>query len=128
MASSSDEAAKRALKSAKVAAEAVETFLEKLESLRMNLDELSGGKFGGEVVQDIPEDLKQALTTALARYSTYLDSFGADEEWLRKKVQEEVGGALLPVKQRCSGLEPEWNKISLLGTSGLSGSYIERRA
>lgn len=46
----SDEAAKDALEKTKAAAEAVEAFGEKLENLRMEIDELSGGKFGGEVM------------------------------------------------------------------------------
>ncbi|GJP76345.1 hypothetical protein CLOP_g6804 [Closterium sp. NIES-67] len=110
-----------------MAAEAVEVFGEKLELLRLDLDELSGGKFGGEAVGKIPEDMKAALTSALKRYSAYLGAFKEEEGWLQRKVKEELGGALITVKQRCSGLEEEWNQISLLGTSGLSGSYIEQR-
>ena len=45
----SDEASRAALQSGKVAAEAVEEFGEVLEHLRLEVDELSGGKFGGEV-------------------------------------------------------------------------------
>ncbi|GJP43783.1 hypothetical protein CLOM_g3199 [Closterium sp. NIES-68] len=127
IASTEDAVAKEALTSLKAAAEAVEVFGEKLELLRLDLDELSGGKFGGEAVGKIPEDMKAALTSALKRYSAYLGAFKEEEGWLQRKVKEELGGALITVKQRCSGLEEEWNQISLLGTSGLSGSYIEQR-
>ncbi|CAI7871278.1 unnamed protein product [Closterium sp. NIES-54] len=126
--STDDAVAREALSALKAAAEAVEVFGEKLELLRLELDELSGGKFGGEAVGKIPEDIKAALASALRRYSAYLEAFGAEEGWLQRKVKEELGGVLITVKQRCSGLEEEWNQISLLGTSGLSGSYIEQRA
>ena len=49
----SDEASKAALESGKLAAEAVEEFGEVLESLRLEVDELSGGKFGGEVREGV---------------------------------------------------------------------------
>lgn len=127
MLKASDDASRLALEKAKAAAHAVEVFAERLELLRMDLDELSGGKFGGEAVGQLPEEVKQALLSALQRYTKYLASFETQEEWLRKKVQEELGSQLLLVKQRCAGLESEWNDISLLGTSGLSGSYIEKR-
>lgn len=125
---SSDEAGKVTLQTAWAAAEAVEAFGEKLEHLRMALDELSGGKFGGEEVADIPEGLKEALKSSLRRYNKYLEAFEEGEDWIKKKVEVELGGSLLTVKQRCSGLEAAWGKVSLLGTSGLSGSYIEKRA
>ncbi|CAI6000158.1 unnamed protein product [Closterium sp. NIES-65] len=117
--STDDAVAKEALSALKAAAEAVEVFGEKLELLRLELDELSGGKFGGEAVGKIPEDIRVALSSALRRYSAYLEAFGADEGWLQRKVKEELGAVLITVKQRCSGLEDEWNQISLLGTSGL---------
>eukprot|EP00270_Netrium_digitus_P020321 TRINITY_DN832_c0_g1_i3.p1 TRINITY_DN832_c0_g1~~TRINITY_DN832_c0_g1_i3.p1 ORF type:complete len:255 (-),score=41.42 TRINITY_DN832_c0_g1_i3:247-978(-) len=116
-----------ALQAAWASAVAVEAFAEKLENLRSNLTGLSGPKFtGGDRVNALPSDLEKALVSAFRRYSTYLESFGADEEWLKKKVQEELGGSLLTIKQRVAGLEPSWNQISLLGTSGLGGSYLEQ--
>ncbi|CAI5533115.1 unnamed protein product [Closterium sp. Naga37s-1] len=124
--STDDAVAKEALSALKAAAGAVEVFGEKLELLRLELDELSGGKFGGEAVGKIPEDVKAALASALRRYSAYLAAFGAEEGWLQRKVKEELGGVLITVKQRCSGLEEEWNQISLLGTSGLGVNSLPR--
>ncbi|CAI5979749.1 unnamed protein product [Closterium sp. NIES-64] len=109
--STDDAVAKEALSALKAAAEAVEVFGEKLELLRLELDELSGGKFGGEAVGKIPEDIRAALSSALRRYSAYLEAFGADEGWLQRKVKEELGAVLITVKQRCSGLEDEWNQV-----------------
>eukprot|EP00271_Cylindrocystis_brebissonii_P008562 TRINITY_DN22949_c0_g1_i1.p1 TRINITY_DN22949_c0_g1~~TRINITY_DN22949_c0_g1_i1.p1 ORF type:complete len:246 (+),score=60.88 TRINITY_DN22949_c0_g1_i1:133-870(+) len=123
-----DKDGKAALENAWSAAQAVEKFAEKLEFQRQALDELSGGKFGGESVGTIPDVLKESLRTSLERYTKYLGAFSADEEWLKKKVELELGASLLTVKQRCSGLEPEWGMVSLLGTSGLSGSYVEKRS
>eukprot|EP00475_Leptophrys_vorax_P010600 TRINITY_DN17185_c0_g1_i1.p1 TRINITY_DN17185_c0_g1~~TRINITY_DN17185_c0_g1_i1.p1 ORF type:complete len:252 (-),score=7.73 TRINITY_DN17185_c0_g1_i1:163-918(-) len=125
--STSDPIARDALKAGRAAAAAVDSFGERLELLRLDLDELSGGKFGGERVASIPPGMRAALASALSRYSQYLASFEAAEGWLQRKAKEELGGVLLTLKQRCSGLETEWNKISLLGTSGLTGSYIEQR-
>lgn len=127
LAKSSDPASKEVLETAWRTALAVDKFSEQLEHLRLALDELSGGKFGGETVDTLPESIVSALKSALTRYFAYLASFGPDEIWLKKKVEQELGGSLLLVKQRCSGMEPDWGKVSLLGTSGLAGSYIERR-
>ncbi|CAI5487781.1 unnamed protein product [Closterium sp. Naga37s-1] len=113
--STDDAVAKEALSALKAAAQAVEVFGEKLELLRLELDELSGGKFGGEAVGKIPEDIKAALSSALRRYSAYLEAFGAEEGWLQRKVKEELGGVLITVKQRCSGLEEEWNQVRVGG-------------
>eukprot|EP00897_Mesotaenium_endlicherianum_P002611 jgi/Mesen1/2378/ME000156S01517 len=78
-------------------------------------------------VGNLPEEMRAALKSALTRYMAYLASFSVEETWLKKKVEAELGSELNLVKQRCSGLEPDWGQVSLLGTSGLSGSYIERR-
>ncbi|BFI24869.1 hypothetical protein MPTK2_1g15670 [Marchantia polymorpha subsp. ruderalis] len=107
-------------------AQAVEKFADTLLYLRMELDELNGSS--GETVRRMPDGLLKALDSAFNKYQAYLASFSEDEDFLKKKVQNELGGILLQIKQRCSGLGPEWGKIALLGTSGLSGSYIERRA
>ncbi|KAL5982426.1 hypothetical protein ACLOJK_016497, partial [Asimina triloba] len=54
--------------------------------------------------------LDDALRAAYKRYKVYLDAFGPDETYLRKKVEVELGGKMIHLKMRCSGLEPEWGK------------------
>eukprot|EP00249_Psilotum_nudum_P032145 c47328_g1_i1 orf=128-859(+) len=116
-------AGQEALANAWRAAEAVEKFSGTLIALRMELDETSG--FAGENVKELPDVLQDALNAALSRYKKYHAAFGDDELYLKKKVEAELGTLLIHIKQRCSGLGPEWGNIGLLGTSGLSGSYIE---
>jgi len=121
-----DKAGQEALANAWRAAEAVEQFSGVLESLRMELDDISGHT--GENVRPLPEEIQDALRAAYKRYSNYLEAFGPDETYLRKKVETELGRQMIYIKMRCSGLDAEWGKVSLLGTSGLSGSYIEQRS
>uniref|UniRef100_A0A0D6QXM2 Succinate dehydrogenase subunit 5, mitochondrial n=1 Tax=Araucaria cunninghamii TaxID=56994 RepID=A0A0D6QXM2_ARACU len=121
-----DKAGQEALANAWRAAEAVEHFSGVLESLRMELDEISGPT--GENVRPLPDELKAALQAAYQRYRNYLDAFGPDETYLRKKVENELGTRMIHIKMRCSGLDSEWGKVTLLGTSGISGSYIEQRS
>ncbi|KAL0917000.1 hypothetical protein M5K25_014556 [Dendrobium thyrsiflorum] len=97
-----------------------------LVSLRMALDDLAG--LTGENVGRLPDYLEDALRAAYRRYTTYLDSFGPDEAYLRKKVETELGSKMIHLKMRCSGIGSEWGKVTLLGTSGISGSYVEQRA
>ncbi|KAH7284600.1 hypothetical protein KP509_34G061800 [Ceratopteris richardii] len=123
---SSDTAGIEQLKNAWRAAEAVETFSGTLVSIRMALDDLTG--FSGERVRPLPPLLQDALKSAFSRYKNYLAAFNADEFYLKKKVEVELGSLLVHLKQRCSGLGPEWGEISLVGTTGLSGSFIELRA
>ena len=47
----------------------------------------------------------------MQRYEAYVAAFGPGEEWLQRKVKEEVGSQLITIKQRCAGLDPEWNKV-----------------
>jgi hypothetical protein len=108
------------------AAEAVEEFSGILVSLRMEIDDALG--ISGENVKPLEKDFVNALLTAYKRYIVYLDSFGADEVYLKKKVETELGTKMIHLKMRCSGLDAEWGKITVLGTSGLSGSYVEHRA
>jgi hypothetical protein len=122
---SDDKAGQEALANAWRAAEAVEQFSGVLESLRMELDDLTGHT--GENVRPLPEEIQGALRAAYKRYSNYLEAFGPDETYLRKKVETELGRHMIYIKMRCSGLDAEWGKVTLLGTSGLSGSYIEQR-
>ncbi|CAD5333058.1 unnamed protein product [Arabidopsis thaliana] len=50
------------------------------------------------------------------------DSIGM-KVYLKKKVEMELGTKMIHLKTRCSGLGSEWGKVTVLGTSGLSGSY-----
>lgn len=123
---SDDVVGKDALTDAWRAAEAVEKFGgNTLQELLLEITDLSGGS--GEDVKPIPDATYNAVEAAYKKYIAYLDSFEEDEAYIKKKVENELGGLFLQIKQRLSGLEPKWSKITLLGTSGLSGSYIERR-
>lgn len=124
--SSDDVTGKEALTDAWRAAQAVEKFGgNMLQELLLEITDLSGGS--GEDVKPIPDSTYNAVEAAYKKYVTYLDSFEEDEAYLKKKVENELGGLFLQIKQRLTGLDPKWSKITLLGTSGLSGSYIERR-
>ncbi|CAD5314852.1 unnamed protein product [Arabidopsis thaliana] len=79
-------------------------------------------------VKPLPNDITDALRTAYQRYAEYLDSFEPEEVYLKKKVEMELGTKMIHLKMRCSGLGSEWGKVTVLGTSGLSGSYVEQRA
>ncbi|KAG6585649.1 Succinate dehydrogenase subunit 5, mitochondrial, partial [Cucurbita argyrosperma subsp. sororia] len=87
---------------------------------------------GKEIVENdvkpLSDELKNALETVHDRYTAYLDAFGPEENYLKKKVETELGTKMIHLKMRCSGLGSEWGKVSVLGTSGLSGSYVEQRA
>ncbi|CAL9186816.1 unnamed protein product, partial [Musa hybrid cultivar] len=126
-----DKAGQEALANVFHAAEASVEFSGVLVSLRMALDDLCG--LSGEVSHFVYH-LEDAIRAAYKRYITYLDSFGPDETFLRKKVELELGTKMIHLKMRCSGIDSEWGKVSklynnvtLLGTSGLSGSYVELR-
>ncbi|XP_040997233.1 succinate dehydrogenase subunit 5, mitochondrial [Juglans microcarpa x Juglans regia] len=108
------------------AAEAVEEFGDILVNLKMEIDDSIG--MSGEDVKPLSDELKNALHTVHKRYTTYLDAFGPDETYLRKKVETELGTKMIHLKMRCSGLDSDWGKVTVLGTSGLSGSYVEQRA
>ncbi|GAB2291390.1 membrane anchor in succinate dehydrogenase complex [Dionaea muscipula] len=121
-----DKTGKEALANVFRSAEAVEEFTGILVSLKMELDDSVG--LSGEDVKPLSEELVNALHTVHSRYTTYLDSFGPDELYLRKKVETELGTRMIHLKMRCSGIGSEWGKVTVLGTSGLSGSYVEQRA
>ncbi|XP_057542247.1 succinate dehydrogenase subunit 5, mitochondrial [Amaranthus tricolor] len=121
----SDDVGKEALKNVFRAAEASEEFIGTLETLKMAIDDLVG--LSGENVKPLPEHYAQALKTAYDRYSKYLDSFGPHEFYLKKKVESELGRRMIHLKMRCGGLNSEWGKVTVLGTSGISGSYVEQR-
>ncbi|KAI3684747.1 hypothetical protein L6452_33973 [Arctium lappa] len=121
-----DKANQEALANLLRAAEAVEEFSGFLVTLKMEIDDSVG--LSGENVKPLSNEVANALSVAFGRYYAYLDSFGADEGYLRKKVENELGMKLIHLKVRCSGLGGDWGKVTVLGTSGLSGSYIEHRA
>lgn len=62
-------------------------------------------------VGPLPDYLEDAMKTAYNRYVTYLDSFGPDEAYLRKKVENELGTKMIHLKMRCSGIGSEWGKV-----------------
>jgi len=124
--STDDTTGKEVLTNVFRAAEAVEEFGDIVTTLKMELDDSIG--LSGEDVGPFPDEIKNALNTIYSRYTSYLDAFGPDETYLRKKVETELGTKMIHLKMRCSGLDPEWGKVTVLGTSGLSGSYVEQRA
>ncbi|XP_038884886.1 succinate dehydrogenase subunit 5, mitochondrial [Benincasa hispida] len=124
--STDDKAGKEIVENVFRAAEAAEEFGGILISMKMEIDDSIG--LSGEDVKPVSDELKNALRTVHDRYVTYLDSFGPEENYLRKKVETELGTKMIYLKMRCSGLGSEWGKVSVLGTSGLSGSYVEQRA
>lgn len=121
-----DKAGQEALANVFRAAVASVEFGGVLVSLRMALDDLSG--ITGENIGRLPDYLEDAMKAAYKRYMTYLESFGPDETYLKKKVENELGTKMIHLKMRCSGIGSEWGKVTLLGTSGISGSYVEQRA
>ncbi|XP_010275600.1 PREDICTED: succinate dehydrogenase subunit 5, mitochondrial-like [Nelumbo nucifera] len=108
------------------AAEAVEQFGGVLVTLRMEIDDSIG--LSGENVKPLSNKFVNALRSVYKRYMTYLDAFGPDEVYLKKKVETELGTKMIHLKMRCSGLGSEWGRVTVLGTSGLFGSYVEHRA
>ncbi|KAL8232175.1 hypothetical protein R6Q57_001953 [Mikania cordata] len=121
-----DKTSQEALANLLRAAEAVEEFSGFLVTLKMEIDDSVG--ISGENVKPLTDEVANALRLAFGRYYAYLDSFGPGEVYLRKKVENELGMKLIHLKMRCSGLGGDWGKVTVLGTSGLSGSYIEHRA
>lgn len=121
-----DKASQEALANLLRAAEAVEEFSGFLVTLKMEIDDSVG--MSGENVKPLSNDVANALSVAFGRYYAYLESFGPDEGYLRKKVENELGMKLIHLKMRCSGLGGDWGKVTVLGTSGISGSFIEHRA
>lgn len=68
-------------------------------------------------VKPLTDDVAKALSVAFERYYAYLDSFGPDELYLRKKVENELGMKLIHLKMRCSGLGKDWGKVYPLSLS-----------
>lgn len=124
--STDDKAGQEALINVFRAAEAVEEFTGILTSLKMEIDDAIG--LSGENVKPMSKEFSDAFQTIFQRYITYLNSFGSEEGYLKKKVEMELGTKMIHLKMRCSGLDSEWGKVTVLGTSGLAGSYVEQRA
>ncbi|KAH6755069.1 succinate dehydrogenase 5 [Perilla frutescens var. hirtella] len=124
--STEDKSAQDALKNVFRAAEAVEEFTGIVMSLKMELDDSIG--LSGENVRPLPEEYQKAIKTLFNRYNEYLAAFEPEETYLKKKVETELGSKMIYLKMRCGGLEADWGKVTVLGTSGLSGSYVEQRA
>ncbi|KMZ69083.1 succinate dehydrogenase 5 [Zostera marina] len=120
-----DKIGQKALSDVFCAAEASVEFTAILVNIRMALEERAG--MTGESVSELPTELANAIIIAYNRYIAYVNSFGPDENYLRKKVEAELGTRLIHLKQRVSGLGSEWGEINVIGTSGLSGSYVELR-
>eukprot|EP00899_Mesostigma_viride_P001857 jgi/Mesvir1/11672/Mv00066-RA.1 len=114
------------LRDAYSVATSVEMFSERVAALRHMLDHENGDT--GDNVHDLQEDLAQSLQVVLSRYNGYLSSFAPEEARLQKKVETDLGWQMLQLRQRVNGLDANgWGKLSVLGTCGISGSYIERR-
>ncbi|GMP45249.1 hypothetical protein CsSME_00013831 [Camellia sinensis var. sinensis] len=78
----------------------------------MAIDDSTG--LGGEDVKPLPEEFVNALRTVYQRYTAYLDAFGPDKTYLRKKVETELGTKMIHLKMRCSGIGSEWGKSTLV--------------
>ncbi|CAI9112650.1 OLC1v1013123C1 [Oldenlandia corymbosa var. corymbosa] len=108
------------------AVEAVEEFTGILTSLKMAIGDSIG--LSGEDVKPMPEEFVKALETIYNRFEAYLEALGPEEIYLKKKVENELSTKMIHLKMRCSGLNKEWGKVTVLGTSGLAESYVEQRA
>lgn len=62
-------------------------------------------------VKPLTDEVSNALNVAFGRYYAYLESFGPDELYLKKKVENELGQKLIHLKMRCSGLGGDWGKV-----------------
>jgi hypothetical protein len=66
-------------------------------------------------VGPLPGYIEDAVKAAYNRYMTYLESFGPEEHYLRKKVETELGTKMIHLKMRCSGIGSEWGKVRFSG-------------
>lgn len=62
-------------------------------------------------MKPLSDEYVNALKTIYNRYAAYLDAFGPEETYLRKKVESELGTKLIHLKMRCSGIGSEWGKV-----------------
>jgi len=67
-------------------------------------------------VRPLPEEIQDALRAAYKHYSNYLEAFGQEETYLRKKVEmgKAFGRQMIYIKMRCSGLDAEWGKVCIM--------------
>ena len=65
-------------------------------------------------VRPLPEEIQDALRAAYKHYNNYLEAFGQEETYLRKKVEMELGHQMIYIKMRCSGLDAEWGKVCIM--------------
>ncbi|KAM3367393.1 hypothetical protein ACQJBY_016163 [Aegilops geniculata] len=120
--STDDAAGQEALKNVFRAAEACEEFGGVLVTLRMALDDLCG--LTGENVGPLPSYVEDAVKSTYNRYMSYLESFGPNEHFLRKKVENELGTKMIHLKMRCSGIGSEWGKDDVQLLPFTVGVYI----
>ncbi|XP_038986645.1 succinate dehydrogenase subunit 5, mitochondrial-like [Phoenix dactylifera] len=123
---SDDKAGQEALANVFCAAEASVEFGGVLVTLRMAPDDLNG--LSVENVGSLPDYIGDAIRAAYKCYMAYLDSFGPGEAYLREKVERKLGTKMTHLKMRYSGMGSKWGKVTLLGTSGLSVSYVDLRS
>ena len=71
-------------------------------------------------MKPLPDEFANALDTVYKRYTAYLDSFGPDEAFLRKKVEMELGTKMIHLKMRCSNIGSKWGKVYSSFLLGLS--------
>lgn len=62
----------------------------------------------------MPKHMANALNTLFQRYNTYLNAFGPEEGYLKKKVETELGSRMIFLKMRCSGLNSDWGKVCFI--------------
>lgn len=70
-------------------------------------------------MKPLSKEFSDALQTVFQRYNAYMSAFGPEEEYLRKKVEMELGTRMIHLKMRCSGLDSAWGKVHLIEVSWL---------
>lgn len=70
-------------------------------------------------MKPLSKEFSDALHTVFQRYNAYMSAFGPEEEYLRKKVEMELGTRMIHLKMRCSGLDSAWGKVYLIEASWL---------
>ncbi|CAI0558199.1 unnamed protein product [Linum tenue] len=106
---SDDKSGQEILKNVFRSCEVVDEFGGMIMTLKMELDDSIG--MSGEDVKPLTDDYAKAIRMFFERYSSYLESFGPDEAYLRKKVEMELGSKMIFLKMRCAGLGSEWGKV-----------------
>ena len=75
-------------------------------------------------VGPLPGYIEDAVKASYNRYMTYLESFGPEENYLRKKVETELGTKMIHLKMRCSGIGSEWGKVRILNVTCPCGTVL----